>query len=216
MVWVSQQKKQLEIFLKNKRIWNEILEGEEGIIIFYLGGRRGEKEPHDSISEIHPFFQVSSFTGNSQEINFLKIPLQALFQLDKTNTSHQLWVHTGREKKNKRLIYTRNPTHLTTEVPPDPSRPGVCEQTHLPAAIVSHCRCHRMAGPTWSHHPPAEVQPVPTSGQRDVVGKTWTLSLRWTTSLEHAHGLSWWEATWEILPAPPHVEELSRSRSGKV
>lgn len=48
--------------------WN--LGGEEGIIIFYLGGKKGEKEPCDSISEIHPFFQVSNFTGNSQEINF--------------------------------------------------------------------------------------------------------------------------------------------------
>lgn len=45
------------------------------MIIFYLGGRRGEKEPRDSTAEIHPFLQVSSFTGNSQEIKFLKIPL---------------------------------------------------------------------------------------------------------------------------------------------
>lgn len=43
--------------------------GEEGIIIFYLGKKGGEK-PRDSISEIHPFLQVSNFTGNSQEINF--------------------------------------------------------------------------------------------------------------------------------------------------
>lgn len=57
---------------KNKCIWNETLEGEEGMMIFYLGGRGGEKEPRDSTAEIHPFLQVSSFTGNSQEINFLR------------------------------------------------------------------------------------------------------------------------------------------------
>lgn len=106
--------------------------GRRGLLFFTWGKKGGEKEPCDSISEIHPFFQVSNFTGNSQEINFSKILLQALFQVDKTNISNKLRVRTGGKKK-KGLIYTRNPTRFTTEAPLNTFCWGVGEQAHLPA-----------------------------------------------------------------------------------
>lgn len=147
---------------------NESSGGGGHCYFFYPGKKKGGENPHNRISEIHPFLQVSNFTGNSQEINSYKIPIQALFQVDKTNLSSTRRAHVKGELKQDLFLHGIPHTSLqkhcqTRFLLPHVSRriSGLCagtlcfempppmERPLLPVGASSHpalCRGHGCGG----------------------------------------------------------------------
>lgn len=203
--------------------------GEEGFIIFDLGGYKGRRRSHAGAlqkSTRFPRFPISQETLRKSNLT-QKIPLQALFQVDKTTyvTSYEC---TWKKNENRTYLCTESHT-FPTEVPFHTfcwvfgskhivALRRLCFETPRLMGLPELPTGNPMIGTTRNIH---LQRSGPSLLEADMAQRERTES--WVEDerprkqrMGSHHQLSWWEATWKTMLTPPHMEELNGNWMGKV